>query len=115
MSIYTISMEHLARVNGAEVSYFDQPGIDPDGELINKWLSIHAPMIDYIVTPFNEYLGALIHHIDPPVGKNIPHVWTDTRARRTYCEHRGEIVSIPTACESIDDYFCECFHAGPDW
>jgi Zn-finger nucleic acid-binding protein len=152
MSIYTISMEHLAERHSDNVSAFDRHGeynakcpncgamihanhhdilneligddytycphcrgkwLDPEPYEINDYLSDNAPAIDYIVSPCNEYAGALIHHTDPE--GSVPHVWTDTRARRTYCEYRGEVVSIPTSCSAFDDYILECFAAGPDW
>ena len=141
MSIWTISLEHLASIHSEKVESFDYHGDHngkcphcgaffelPHNDIINELLAVYddgkvrcfycgerfepkpygiedyfsdeAPICDYIVDNVEGlFIGALIHHTNP--GTDNPHVWTDTSKCRTYCEYRGEVVSVETKCKSL--------------
>lgn len=84
-----------------------------DGEIIPytivEWFNEHAPTCDHIIdSGDHRRIGTRVHHVMP--SKDRPHVWTDTLARRTYCEYRNEVVFVETSCDILDDYCAECFH-----
>ena len=154
MSIYTISMTHLAEKHSEDVSAFDWHGeynakcpncggmmhmnrhdilndligtgytfcpycggrfLDPDPYSIVDYFNDNAPHCDDIIDCLTrEYIGTRVHHVIPNQDEDKPHVWTDTAARRTYCEYRGEIVSVATKCDVLDHYMADCYR-GPHW
>lgn len=115
MSIWTISLEHLASIHSWEVEFFDANHITIDDEIVYEWLWSRTPTIEFITEPNLdgelEYRGALIHHIinDLPGCEDKPSVWTDTRKHRTYCEYRDEIVFVETSCDVLAKV-CEASH-----
>lgn len=71
--------------------------------------SIHdeLPTIEYIVDGDGDYIGAIVNHTNPQPWEDKPHIWTDTRYRRTYGFQNGELVKFVTVLHSLDNWLSE--------
>ena len=50
---------------------------------IGNWLHDTGASIEHVLDSDGLYAGSIVHHETPTPDNPIPHVWTDTRTKRT--------------------------------